>query len=275
MAGLGVLPVVSVLSGGIAALLVLVSGVRQALIISIAAAGLLAIMTLLTQGNPLFVAGSKLIIWLIVIAVASVIKKTGSLKFALQILVLLAMVAAGTWVMAIPDPAAFWGEDLMAANAVLFGEFGEAQLELVREMAVYMPAVIACSVLLTVLAGLMLGRWCQSSLQKPGAFAVEARLLGLGRVVAIVGLLIFVVAAVTGHALFVNLALVLGFGFVIHALSVVHALVAMMSLPAGFLVAIYATLVFLAALVGPIMASLGFMDVWMDFRARAASRRNK
>ncbi len=122
-----------------------------------------------------------------------------------------------------------------------------------------------------VLAGLLIARWWQSVLYKPGAFGEEFRTFRLGKVVTIIAILMVLLAVIANgrlaelasNGLLVMIGLLL-----IQGLALAHALVHRFKAHQLWLVMMYMLLIFMMPYMLVMLAVAGLVDNWADFRKR-------
>lgn len=132
---------------------------------------------------------------------------------------------------------------------------------------------------LSLLAGwvlaLLAGRSLHARVVAPGAAGAEFRALRLGRALGLVTALLVVTAVLEGlggRAWSAQLALVLGGLYAVQGLAVLHGLVAARALWPGLLWVVYAGALVATVHLVVMCATLGVVDNWIDFRARAGRR---
>lgn len=177
------------------------------------------------------------------------------------------------------NPAAFWAEVL---NEFITLRLDEATREtanlapMIDMLAAWMAGGVAASWFVGTVISLLLARYWQALLDKPGAFGSEFRQLRFGRwlLVAVPALLFGGVLLTGGEPNLLGQIFLVGMlVFLLQGLSVAHALVAEFGGSPAWLFGLY-LLLFLVAPQGATMVSLaGYADGWLDFRARARARR--
>ncbi len=131
-------------------------------------------------------------------------------------------------------------------------------------------AMLAASDLLFALLCLMLARHWQSVLYHPGGFRQEFHGFKVARPLA----LLLPLTMLAGTALWPPAALwlpLLAVPFMLAAVGLVHGLVAARNLGKGWLIVFYLTLVVALPYMAPLLVLAAFLDVWFDFRGRAAA----
>lgn len=217
------------------------------------------------------------IAWLFVgpLALAAILKRTGSMNLSFQIAVLIAAAAVTAVHVLLPDPIAVWLPLLkpIVDSMIAAGIHLEGDAEMIVQLwARTMWGALAALSLGPVLGAVFLGRWWDSLLRAPGAFGEEYRRLRLGVVLGLLVTAIFVLTLVSDAALVSSLAWVGFAALVFQGLAAAHRSKARGSLNRGWLAAIYVLLIV------PISTSItvfalalwGFADNWLRPRPQRA-----
>jgi len=271
-------PLTSILSYGGAAALALYSlqaGARSGVIVLLGAmlvTGLLIEM-LLHQG--LTIAVTSLLLWIPVWLVAVVLRETRSLAMAMLALSALAMAGILLAFVWFGDPSQWWLERLqglinsLAAQPELQIDT-DSLMEFAEQVAPFMTGSLAAGLSFAALTCLMLGRWWQSLMLKPGALRKEFYALRLNRMLSLLAVAIFAVAALalgSISALALQWSLVVMVPFLFVGLAVVHATLANLKAGRIWLIVIY-ILMSLLPQVMMLVVVTGMLDPWLDLRRR-------
>ena len=271
-------PLTSILSYGGAAALALYSlqaGARSGVIVLLGAmlvTGLLIEM-LLHQG--LTIAVTSLLLWIPVWLVAVVLRETRSLAMAMLALSALAIAGILLAFVWFGDPSQWWLERLqglinsLAAQPELQIDT-DSLMEFAKQVAPFMTGSLAAGLSFAALTCLMLGRWWQSLMLKPGALRKEFYALRLNRMLSLLAVAIFAVAALalgSISALALQWSLVVMVPFLFVGLAVVHATLANLKAGRIWLIVIY-ILMSLLPQVMMLVVVTGMLDPWLDLRRR-------
>lgn len=269
-------PLFGIVAAAVVGLVTLRAGARAGMrVILIATLGAGAAFTLAMQSAPwqmLIVAVLSWVpLWLLALALR--ISRSLALSFELT-LGTLALVLVLIHVL-LGDPAVHWLELLeVMRESVLPSELANSAEAgaILAQLARWMSAVLAAALLVQFLLALLLARWWQALLYNPGGFGEEFRALRLHRSVALITLVVGVIALtlMPQIGLHTDLLLVLGVAFAFQGLAVAHGLRALERVGRGWLVLTYVFLVVLLPQTALLLAITGWLDVWVDFRARAA-----
>ncbi len=253
------------------------SGLRPGLII-LAGAGLATgILSELLFHQGIAIAVTSMFLWLPVWLAAVVLRSTRSLAMAMLSLSAVAMLGVLLAYLLYGDPALWWQQHLQAMADVL-AENPDLQLDsetltgFVEQVAPLMTGSLAAGLVFAALTCLMLGRWWQSLLVKPGALRTEFYALRLNAVLSLAGIALSVLAAVnlgvvSSIALQWSLIVMVIFLFV--GLAVMHATLANMKVAKGWIFAAYVLMGLLPQALLMVVVT-GLLDPWLDLRRRTA-----
>ncbi len=272
--GLGLVPGVNLLSGALLALVALLRGYLHALLaVAVAVAGL-AVIGWATGHGPVAIVlgvprGPLLGIWAPVLLLAGVLRWGRSLAVTVAVgAVGGCLVVVGQLVL-IAQPLVFWKSTLQKTLAPLKAMEGLDATQwqhTLEAMARLMPGVSAAGLLLGAGTMVLLARYLQARLLRPGAFGSEFRSLSLGRIVTIAASVVLVARLVYPGLLLENLAIVVLAMFVFQGLSVVHAVFVARGWPRWGLMFFYLSLVVFQLWALGLVSGLGLVDNWFDFR---------
>jgi hypothetical protein len=211
------------------------------------------------------------------VALALLLKRTGSLNLCFQVAVLAAGAAVALVHLVLADPVAMWMPllnqmiDSMAAAGLSIKSATDRQM-IVLVWARTMWGALAALVLATLFGGLLLGRWWESLLQAPGAFGAEYRHLRLGLTLGVTITILFLLALTTDSALVASLAWVAFVALAFQGLAAAHRSKAGGRLNRGWLAAIYVLLIMplSMAITVLVLAIWGFADNWLRPRRPAS-----
>ena len=271
-------PLTSVLSyGGTAALALfsLHAGARIGALVLLGAALVTGILAGLLMQQGMAVVVTSLLLWVPVWLAAVVLRETRSLALAMLVSSGLAMAGVLLVFIVFGDPGQWWLEHLQALidSVAVQQEIDIAPLsEFAEQIAPFMTGALAAGLSFATLTCLLLGRWWQSLLVKPGALRKEFYALRLNRLLSLFGLAIIALAAL-GFGVVSTLALqwvlVVTVLFLFVGLAVVHATLANLKVARGWLIAIY-VLMSLLPQVLLLVVVVGMLDPWLDLRRRTA-----
>ena len=260
------LPAPQLTSGAIMVLLILVQGIRLAVIEAIVAAPVLAVAFVLFGGTLASVIVLMAVTWVPVMLLAVSLATMRSLTLTLQMTVIVAVAALLVFQIAVPDPTAFWQPYLDIMAAVIRENGLQLDTELLTADVMTISAVLVFWMLYTV--ALLIGYWLYQQL--PGEVHDFGRFrdLNFGRVIAFTMLLASLLALVIDATWLQNVAFVTFVMFMMQGLAIIHWLHGEGILPVAALVAVYVLLPFLQVLLVMVLALIGYADAWFGFRRR-------
>ena len=262
----------AVISAAIVVLATLRNGAREGLVVALS--GILAIAGLggLMFQMPLALALLGLMLWMPAWGLAVVLGNSGSLASALEAAAFGGLAVVGLQYLLLQDPAMFWDQTLqqyLQFDPAAIPE--DQQRELLGAIAGWMPGGIAASWMVSMSLALMLGRWGQALLDRPGAFGAEFRELRFSRtwlllLPVLLGISFLAYGgepSLAGQFYLVGMTL-----FLLQGISVAHALVNNLGAQAGWLFGLYFLLLVGAPHSVTAVAAAGYADGWLNFRAK-------
>jgi len=276
---LGLLPLFGVgfaffLPGAVPALVTLVRGERLGLTVALGASALLT-AAMVFAGRPVPV-GLVYAAWVLgpPLALAWLLRRTGSLSMCLQVATLAAVVLLVVLHASFGDPEKFWAPFVRDLAAQMRSRAVGRHLELdgfVEALARTLWGWVVVLTLVLAMCALFLGRWWQSQREGQAFFGPEFQSLRLGQVLGACAAMAIVASLFTRNALVDDLARLFLGALVLVGLAAAHRAVAVGRLNAGWLWAIYALLLLIAPLTVVLLASWGFLDNWSRSRPAAAT----
>lgn len=278
----------SFLSAATVALVVLAQGLREGLLNAAGATLLVALAGALLMGGPEIGLGLALTLWLPAWLLAAVLRQTRSLAMALLTAGALGCGAVLVIYAVLGDPAAWWIKYFDEALLPVLREQGgvdAAELEqlqvMLHQAARFVTGMTGAGLALAMGVSLLIARWWQAVLYRPGAFGEEFRALRLGLIAALVPLALAAAVLVSDglvHAALVDLLTVLLVLFMFQGLAVAHTAVARLGAGKGWLGAMYVLLglsLFGMTLGLMLVAAVGLVDNWLNLRARLPGARGQ
>jgi hypothetical protein len=276
---LGLLPLLGVgvaffLPGAVPALIVLVRGERQGVIVAVGASLLLAAVMLMF-GRPLPV-GFIYSAWVLgpPLLLAILLRRTDSMSLCLQVVTLVGAVLLVVLHVSFGDPHQFWApfvRDLAQEMKTRGLPMDLEQDGLADTLARTLWGWIAVLTMSLAMCALFLARWWQSLPERAGSFGAEFRQVRLGRVLGIAAALVIGASLFTQQVLVGDIGRLFLGSLVIVGLAAAHRAVSQGKLAVAWLWVTYALLVLVApfAVVG--LAALGFVDNWLRSQPPARS----
>jgi hypothetical protein len=270
---LGMLPFFGVgffffLPGAVPALFALARGPRAGAMIAAGATALLA-LAIWSIGRPVPV-GLVYSGWVLgpPLALAWVLKRSGSLALCLQIAVLAGLLMLVVLHATLGDPTQFWlpvvrqlaGE--MESHGLALGD------SLIEALARSLWGWVTVLTLLLGMGAVFLARWWQRLALEAGSFGAEFRQIRLGRVLGSLAAVAVIVSFVTDQALADDLARFLVSALALVGVAAAHRICHERGANTAWLWAVYLLLVFASPVAVPALAGIGFVDNWLRSAAR-------
>lgn len=274
------LPLLGHVSGGTLALVTLRKGAREGVAVAALAAAALGVIGYFSALDArlinMFLVATLLAVWAPVLVTGQVLRVTRSMSSALAVAGGLGAVALFSVYLAVGDVSAWWQTVLEAflvpmlqdANSPLLS--GEVD-RIIENMSRVMTGIMSATMVFATMINLFIGRWLQALLFNPGGFREEFLSLRLGRPMAMIALAVLLMSTFgTGivRSIAVDLLFLVGTVYSLQGLSLAHAVVAMTNAHVGWLVGLYALMLFLLPQAMLVLSAAGFADSWLDFRAR-------
>ena len=269
------LPPMIIFSNAAIALITLRKGWQQGLIYSLIATVTLIIISGFLKQNVASGLFAGLVTWLPILFFASVLAITQSWSKTLQLILLIALLGVLFFHLLQPDASAFWlkimepMKPLLESNYQVAGADFDKNIELASK---WLTSTFAAALALLTVISLMMARNWQSLLYNPGGFGEEFRQIRLGKPAA-TGLLIgMAIAVFTNNQLITELIIVGLAIFMFQGLSLIHGIVNIRGLSGGWLIALYVLMLLLLIQMTVLLATLGVIDNFVDFRQKQASK---
>lgn len=260
------------LSGALMALLAMQLGPGKASQVLFGGLLVQAVTGAVLLASPVAAVSLAALMWVPLVALGSLVWQRGSLPPALTAAALLGLMAVLGFYLLHADPGLWWqarvGEAIDARSSLPDGLATSNQelATLVEGVASYLPGAFAGVWVMGLAASMLLGRWLQSRLYRPGAFGAEFRSWRLATAwTGVTGGCVLV--ALWRPELAVNLLVPLAVVLCLPALGLLHALLQHRAAARLWLGMLYGALVLLPHLV-MVLAAVALVDSWVDFRGR-------
>lgn len=271
------LPFLGLLSNAAIGLVTLRMGwQRGAMIAAVVSLGL-GLVALLLQGNVLGSLFSSLVQSLLIVGFALYLARSASWAALIQAIFGLAAVLVVLFHLSVADPVSFWKN---ALQALVDWDQLQASLvdvnldDLLNQVAKQMTGLFAASMGLVMTLSLMLARHWQAVLYNPGGFKEEMYGLRLHKFAAL-GLSALIILALFNHSAWLIDLILVGLGmFLFQGIALIHSVRAQLKAHRAWLLALYLPLAFLPVQTSLLVAVLGMVDTFADFRAYLARRAN-
>ncbi len=261
------LPPLSYVSGAVIALVTLRNGSNEGLFVGLVSGVVMALLSSLTLGSPLLAVVFGLVVWLPILVLAAILRKTVALPLALVTAGLIAALAVVAAHSLLGDPVAWWRQVLDTVLGAAMTQQGVDPATMLESTAQMMTGIMASAFFLSMVLSLFLGRWWQALLYNPGGFGTEFKGLRLGKSGAALGALILLWWLVSPGlgSLPADLAAVVLTLFSVPGLALVHDWVSKAQANVGWLIGLYVLLAIAPQLL-MVLAVIGFVDSGADLR---------
>ena len=275
-----VMPPLSVISSAVVALVTLREGRNTGLQVIGLSFLATAILSAIAIGTPVPAIGLALLLWFPMWVLGQMLRVSCSLALVVQSALVFGLLTIAYFYLQSSDPIADW-QEIFAALSENFTEAGlyskiDSQ-QLVHELARWMTGFFAAGYFLQLVVSLLLSRWWQAQLYNPGGFQQEFHQLRFSRLLAYLGAGLGVLSLLelqAGGDLLRYLMILLMAAYFIQGLAVVHGTTKILGLKKFWLTGAYIMLVITGPQMAILISMLGLADIWMNFRARAASKMN-
>lgn len=277
-----VLPPMSILSGAALALASLRNGSRYGLQVMLGATLFVAALAYFSLGNVYFGLSFLGLLWLPLWVLTIILREMRSLSLVHIVAGGLGTISVVLVHLLVGDVTLWWRELLltifepaMQSGAPLADR---ASVEtILAEIAQVMTGIVAAAIVINALLCIYLARAWQAALFNPGGFSSEFRELRLGRGVALVSLGIIAVSLLplgTVSQLADEIMIVVLALYVLQGLALVHGIIAKRKMHVAWLVGVYLLAFFIMPQLVALIAVIGLIDSWLDFRHRVAEKTN-
>jgi MFS family permease len=212
------------------------------------------------------------------LALAVLLRRTGSLNLCFQLVVLGAGILLALLYLGFDNPVAHWQQLLQEITKTMMDmELITDQQVAIDSLATSIWGVLVTVWVLMILGALLLGRWWQLQIDTPGAFGLEYRQLQFGKVLGVLALLAviggFTLTKFGFKAPVVDAWMLVAMtGLALQGLAAAHKFKARGLIGRGWLTAIYLLLIvpLSTMLMIVLLAGWGLADNWQRSRARGA-----
>lgn len=269
-------PPLSVVSGAVVALTTLRMGSRSGAIVVAGSTVFVAVMAWFSLGN---IAPSLVflgVLWLPLWGLAWILRETRSLALVIVIAGGLGVVGVLVTYALLGDVTAMWKQTLLTMFEPAMetgGPLADRKMvtTILADIAPVMTGITATGMVLNTIICLFLARGAQAMLFNPGGFRSEFYELRLGRGIAVVSMVFIAISMLPLNAVSRTageiVIVVLGL-YVIQGMAIIHAIVDKRKLHVAWLIGLYFVMIVVLPQLMVLVAVLGLMDAWVDFRHR-------
>ena len=269
------LPLLGLFSSAAIALVSLRKGWREGLFLTLIGSVAIAIFSYIEQQNLAFGFFVAWVQWAPVVLFAWVLTQTVSWQTTLQALFGLSVIVVFLLHLLIPDSTVFWLDLLnntMSASAASLSAEDQKHLKIVadglKDIAPLLAGILVALSNIMIIIALLMGRNWQARLYNPGGFGEELRQLRVGKPAALIMLVLVIIPFVAKTNMVMEL-LICGIAiFMFQGIALIHALVKLYKMHQLWLVVMYILLIVLNVQMLVMLAAVGIIDSFADFRQR-------
>lgn len=271
-------PPVSIVSSASVALVTLRRGAKEGLYVLVCACFAAAILSLFLKIGYQFALLYGLVSWIPVWLISTVLREGRNLGVAIEMAVLLGVIAVLAFYGYQQQPALFWSGTLEAMiQPVLQNKPDDVPVEQIQQSAQvfahFMTGAIAAGSVYGLLFGLFLARWWQAALYNPGGFRSEFLGMKGHTKLAFATLVLLALAALSSGIVAEmawNMLLVLFVLYTFIGTAVLHATFSVMKGSRFMVPFLYLTLVMIPHVM-VIIAICGLTDNWLNLRNKISN----
>lgn len=270
-------PPASIVSSASVALVTLRRGGKEGLYVLVCACLAAAVLSLFLSIGYQFALLYGLVLWTPVWLISIVLREGRNLGVAIEMAVLLGVVAVVGFYMYQSQPAQFWGGVLSVMMQPMLEARPDVPVEQIKQSAQafahFMTGAIAAGSVYGLLFGLFLARWWQAALYNPGGFRAEFLAMKGHAKLAMGSMLLVALAALSSGVLAEiswNMVLVLFVLYTFIGTAVLHASFAVMKGSRFMVPFLYLTLVLIPHVM-VIIAVIGLTDNWLNLRNKISN----
>ncbi|MDH5228922.1 MAG: hypothetical protein OEY38_02575 [Gammaproteobacteria bacterium] len=250
------------LSAAVIALVTLRKGPSEGFLVAAGATVIITAVGMVVAKEVILGLAYAIAVWLPVLTISLVLRRTVSLSLAFFVAGLVAVVLVFAMHSSMQDPVAWWQENLakMPTTELLGKEF-------VATSAKLMTGLLSASYFVTLASSVVLARWWQATLFNPGGFGSEFRGLRAGKVDSVIALATLMLAYFSGGlgSLLADIAIVLITVYSLPGLAFLHDWAKRTQANSLWLVLVYLLLAFAPQLM-VLFTLVSIVDAYTDLR---------
>ena len=271
------MPPLSLLSGAAVALTTLRAGMRSGAVVMLGSTAFVAGLTWLSLGTVLPALMFLGVLWLPLWVLGWILRETRSLALTTIAAGVLGIIGIIATYLILGDVTSWWKETLTTLFEPAMeagGPLADPELveKVLADLSKVMTGIAAAGFMLNTIMCLYLARGWQAQLFNPGGFRSEFHELRFGYKAAMASMAVIVLSMlplgglsnVATEIMIVVLSL-----YVIQGLAMIHAVVAIKKMHVAWLIGVYMVTFFILPQLMAVVALLGLVDTWVDFRQRA------
>jgi len=269
-----IIPPLSILGGASIGLFTLRQGELAGLLVIIASSLLFGLAAMTSSIGTAILPNllPLLVVFIVVWFLAVILRRLQSLPITITVACLFGLIYVIGFHLSVDDIENWWQIRLAQYFAPAIEQVGEKDQQAIYQfISIYAPQItglLAATMVFYSILCLFMARWWQALLYNPQGFQQEFHNLRFGKYVAIFTLFLiamnFIPTGGISHLSRDGLTVVLFTIYLLQGLAIGHFVIASKKLHRVWFVALY----FVAIFSYPLVAVLGFIDTWFDFRKR-------
>lgn len=271
-------PPASIVSSAAVSLVTLRRGASEGLYVLVCACLASALLSMLLNIGYQFALLYGAVLWTPVWLISIVLREGRHLGVAIEIAVVLGMLAVIGFYLYQPQPAEVWQEVLTVMIQPMLEARPDVPAEQIRQSAQafahFMTGAIVAGTIYGLLFGLFLARWWQATLYNPGGFRAEFLALKGHKLLALASILVLALAGLTSGSLSEvswNLIIVAFVLYTFIGTAALHAVFAQMKGGRFMVPFLYVTLLLIPHVM-IVIALCGLTDTWLDLRKKISNQ---
>lgn len=273
-----ILPPVSIVSSASVALVTLRRGGYEGLYVLICACLSAALLGFFLFGSFQFALLYGLMLWLPIWLISIILRKGKHLSVAIEIAVILGIIAVIGFYAYVSDPALLWQAVLEEMVNPMLASGSDMPVDDIKQsiqmFSHYMTGGITAGIVYGLLFGLFLARMWQAALYNPGGFREEYLTLKVRPKVALVSIFVLMMAWFMSGGiadLCWNIAIIFVVLYTFIGTAILHAAFSTLKMKRFLVPMLYITLIMIPHSIAVIII-VGMVDVWVDLRSKFSNK---
>lgn len=269
-----VFPPVGYLAMAVITLTTLQAGPSVGLKVMMFAFTAFAVVSMIGLNQPQLMLVALLGSWLPVYGLTLVLGYQRSIASTLLVGAIVSLMLLGIFYLTVGDTVQWWREVTEPYLLTQFGQIGindKDAATILTSLLPRMTGLVITMLLLNSVIAVLIGRAWQAALYSPGQFAIEFQQMMIGKAPALVTAIVLVASVIPSMEKTVIqeiLPIVLTL-FALQGLAIIHALVRQKQQTKVWLIVTYILLLFMLPEMVVMLAVLGILEQWFNFRQRA------
>ncbi|KAF3977217.1 MAG: hypothetical protein HFP77_07925 [Methylococcales symbiont of Iophon sp. n. MRB-2018] len=273
-----VLPPASIVSSASVALVTLRRGGYEGFYVLICACLSAALLGFFLFGSFQFALLYGLMLWLPIWFISIVLRRNKHLSVAIEIAVIIGIIAVIGFYVYVSDPALMWQAVLEGMVKPMLANDSDMPVDDIKQsiqiFSHYMTGGITAGAIYGLLFGLFLARMWQAALYNPGGFREEYLTLKVRPKVALVSVFVLMMAwFMSGDIaeIFWNITIIFIVLYTFIGTAILHAAFSTLKMKRFLVPMLYVTLIMIPHAIAVVII-VGITDVWVDLRSKFSNK---